>query len=70
MCYEFLPQYSPHYNPIELSFSAIKAWICCNGETFQIAESDGTLIGLLHQAINTVSVEKEQAWFSWSGHGL
>jgi len=31
MQYEFLPPYSPDYNPIELAFSAIKAHIQRNG---------------------------------------
>lgn len=28
----FLPPYSPNYNPIELAFSAIKAFVRCAGE--------------------------------------
>jgi hypothetical protein len=32
MQYMFLPPYSPDYNPIELAFSAIKAFVQCVGE--------------------------------------
>jgi hypothetical protein len=39
MHYEFLPPYSPDYNPIEEAFSAIKAYICQNGNLVHIAMS-------------------------------
>ncbi|KAF9508971.1 hypothetical protein BS47DRAFT_1302127, partial [Hydnum rufescens UP504] len=67
---EFLPPYSPDYNPIELSFSAIKARIRREGERFRIAETDGALISLLHEVVNSVSTENAHAWFAWSGYEL
>jgi hypothetical protein len=41
MKYLFFPPYSPDFNPIKLTFSAIKAWICHNGGLLRDAMTDG-----------------------------
>ena len=68
MWIEFLPPYSPDFNPIELVFSSIKAWIQANGELVQaVAEDhdDTNLIMSLYDAVFSVSDSEEKAmgWF-------
>ena len=36
----YLPPYSPDFNPIELAFSAIKAYVWCYGNIIQTAMQD------------------------------
>jgi hypothetical protein len=46
MKYLFLPPYSPDFNPIELAFSAIKAWMCHHGAWLRdsmVNEDDGVV---------------------------
>src|SRR5580698_4988865 len=37
---EFLPPYSPDYNPIELAFSAMKYHLRCNGDYVRMAMTE------------------------------
>jgi len=43
----FLPPYYPDYNPIELAFSSIKAYVWCHGELGQ-QDADNALAYYRH----------------------
>lgn len=58
-----LPPYSPNFNPIELSFSSLKAWIRRN---FQEADCFETFGHFMDYAISQIDVQTHApAWF-WS----
>jgi hypothetical protein len=66
MRYEFLPPYSPDYNPIELAFSAIKAHICHHGGLMHLAmqDTDDTdKYVKLNEAVWSVTPEDAYGWF-------
>jgi len=68
---EFLPPYSPDYNPIELAFSAIKAHIRRNGHAIRAAmngKDDTDVYVLLHEAVWTVTPENAKGWFHHCGY--
>ena len=66
----FLPSYSPDLNPIELSFSSIKAWLRANrDEVNQEMESkNGTVYNALWQAVYSVTPEKARGWYKHCGY--
>jgi len=69
---EYLPPYSPDFNPIEEAFSSIKAWIRANrnhvhAETTYGADNAHVVLG---EAISSVTVDKAQAWFAHSGYTI
>ncbi|THU81222.1 hypothetical protein K435DRAFT_694040, partial [Dendrothele bispora CBS 962.96] len=61
----FLPPYSPDLNPIEESFSAVKAWICCHWKEAQRSEYPDVF---LIEASATVNAEKAKGWITHSGY--
>ncbi|THU92535.1 hypothetical protein K435DRAFT_587671, partial [Dendrothele bispora CBS 962.96] len=61
----FLPPYSPHLNPIEESFSSVKAHIWRNWQAAQ--DSEQPEIYLL-EAASTVTSEKARGWIQHSGY--
>lgn len=66
MRYEFLPPYSPDYNPIELAFSAIKAHIRRQGGLIRLAmddDDDTDVYVKLNEAVWSVTVEDAVGWF-------
>jgi transposase len=69
---EFLPPYSPDYNPIELAFSAIKAHIRRNGSIVRAAwASDGgdaDVYMRLLEAVFTVKQEDARGWYEHCGY--
>ena len=68
---EFLPPYSPDYNPIELTFSAIKAYIRRNGHAIRAVmnEKDNTdVYVLLHEAVWMITAENAEGWFHHCGY--
>ena len=66
----FLPSYSPNLNPIELSFSSIKAWLRANrDEVNQEMESkNGTVYNALWQVVYSVTPEKARGWYKHCGY--
>lgn len=63
---EFLPPYSPDYNPIELAFSKFKAHIRSRETKFRImdqTEEEMEIHLFLLDAIFSVSVEDAQGYF-------
>jgi transposase len=60
----YLPPYSPDYNPIEQSFSSLKAWLRRN----YIHDIDkDTPLTFLHQACDSITAQKAQGWYRASG---
>ena len=71
MWYEFLPPYSPDYNPIEFAFSYIKGVIRCWGDISHVAMSGSDEVAVyerLHEAVWAVTADHAQAWFSKCGY--
>jgi hypothetical protein len=71
MCYEFLPPYSPDFNPIKLGFSTIKSWICRHGQAVRAAMSEkdkNDVYVLLHEAVWSISCEDAEGWFHHCGY--
>lgn len=71
MRYEFLPPYSPDYNPIELAFSTVKAFVRRNGQAFRSAmteKCDTEVYVLLNEAIWTITPEDALGWFHHCGY--
>ncbi|KAK2463341.1 hypothetical protein APHAL10511_004652 [Amanita phalloides] len=63
---EFLPPYSPDFNPIELAFSAMKYHLCRNGDYVRMAMTELSDIEIhvaLLQALYTSTVEDCQGWY-------
>jgi len=67
MRYEFLPPYSPDFNPIEPGFSAIKAHIRRHGGLYRAAtqsrDAKADVLGLLHDAVWSVTADDAAGWF-------
>ncbi|TFY51280.1 hypothetical protein EVG20_g11074 [Dentipellis fragilis] len=71
MQYEFLPPYSPDYNPIELAFSSVRNHLRRHSERIRAAMTESQLDGddidvylALHEAVFSVTPEQARAWFS------
>jgi transposase len=65
MKYLFLPPYSPDFNPIELTFSAIKAFIRRNGAFYQNIMTRGSteeICAWLAEAVWAVTPADAKAW--------
>ena len=61
------------YNPIELTFSAIKAKIRHEGKKFQVAMTDDDNLDvylLLNEAIWSVTAENARGWFGHCGYSI
>lgn len=66
----FLPAYSPDLNPIELTFSSIKAWLRTNRDRVnqEMESENGTVYNALWQAVHSVTPEKAQGWYKHCGY--
>ena len=68
---EFLPPYSPDFNPIEEAFSSIKSWIRHNRDFIRaglIANDPISPYAILYDAVHSVTATKAQGWFCHSGY--
>jgi transposase len=71
MRYIFLPPYSPDYNPIELAFSSIKAYIRRKGDiarTTMLDDDDMDVRLFLNEAVFSVTEDDAKGWFNHSGY--
>jgi DDE superfamily endonuclease len=72
MRYEFLPPYSPDYNPIELCFSAMKYYLRRNGDYVLVAMSELSeteVLYALHEAVYRVgTLDNAFGWFRHCGY--
>jgi len=63
---EFLPPYSPDFNPIELTFSAVKAHLRQNHHQLLAAMGPGDDLDVyiaLHEAVYSISQDNTEGWF-------
>ena len=73
MRYIFLPPYSPDYNPIELAFSSIKAYIHCKGDIARatmLDDDDTDVMLFLNEAVFSVTEDDAKGWFNHSGYKI
>jgi transposase len=71
MRYEFLPPYSPDFNPIELAFSAMKYHLRRNGEYIRLAMthlSTNDIYCTLLEALFQISLADVFGWFRYCGY--
>jgi transposase len=71
MRYEFLPPYSPDYNPIELTFSAMKYKLRRNGEYVRLAMTElpmEEVISILLETIYSLTPDDVFGWFRHCGY--
>ena len=71
MRYEFLPPYSPDYNPIELAFSAMKYHLPRDGAYIHFAMTqlpDTAIFCTLHKALYQITSEDAFGWFRHCGY--
>lgn len=69
MRYEFLPPYSPDFNPIELAFSCMKYRLRRNGDMIRISTSqDGNEVEVLQLLYGVIYSITEHEAFGWYRH--
>jgi hypothetical protein len=68
----YLPPYSPDFNPIELAFSTIKAWLRanCDRVNHEYESEDGTVYDIFWEAVHAVTAENAKGWFKHCGYFL
>ena len=66
----FLPAYSPDLNPIELTFSSVKAWLRANRDRVnqEMDSENGSVYNALWQAVYSVTPEKARGWYKHCGY--
>jgi transposase len=68
---EFLPPYSPDFNPIELAFSYMKYNLRRDGEYVRFAMtqlSDAEIFSSLLKALYTISPHDCRSWYHYCGY--
>jgi transposase len=68
---EFLPPYSPDYNPIELAFSCMKYYLRRHGEYVRLAMtrmSYAEVYNCLLKALYSISMEDIRGWYKYCGY--
>jgi transposase len=71
MRYEFLPPYSPDFNPIELAFSAMKYHLRRNGQYVRMAMTDMSDLEVhcaLLEALYQSTINDVFRWFRHCGY--
>lgn len=68
----YLPPYSPDFNPIELAFSTIKAWLRTNRDRMnrEMELEDGMVYNVFWEAVHAVTAEHAKGWFKHCGYIL
>jgi len=69
--YEFLPPYSPDYNPIELAFSAMKYHLRRDGAYLRMAMTDmpeREIVSTLMHALYVIRPQDCQGWYRHCGY--
>jgi transposase len=65
---EFLPPYSPDYNPIELLFSAMKYRLRRNGDYIRFAMNELSEVEIHSTLVEAVCDITQQDTFGWFRH--
>jgi transposase len=68
---EFLPPYSPDFNPIELAFSAMKYHLHRDGEYVRMAMNelgDEEIHASLLKALYEITPEDCHSWYEYCGY--
>jgi transposase len=66
---EYLPPYSPDFNPIEEGFSAFKAWLRRNRYWAEQAFRDGNPYTIIWAGIyQSMTCENIRGWFKHAGY--
>lgn len=60
---EFLPPYSPDFNPIELTFSAIKYHLRWHGAALRSLTTRADILCFLWGAVWSITPEDAAGWF-------
>ena len=71
MCYEFLPPYSPNFNPIELGFSAMKYNLRGSGEYVCLAMTHLSMSEIyctLLEALFQITLMDVFGWYRYCGY--
>ena len=68
----FLPSYSPDFNPIELAFSTIKAWLRRYHERVDegLQSDDGLVCEVFRESVQSITVEDAKGWYRQCGYTL
>lgn len=69
---EYLPPYSPDFNPIEEAFSCVKSWIRRNDDwtRFHMGKGEAAAAqALIYATLSAVTPAKVEGWFLHAGYG-
>ena len=68
----YLPAYSPNFNPIELAFSTIKAWLHANRDHInqELESENGTVYNAFWEAIHSVTMTHAKGWYKHCGYNV
>ena len=68
----FLPSYSPDFNPIELAFSTIKAWLRKNRDRAheEMDIEGGIIYNIFWEAVHSITVEQAKGWYNHCGYEI
>ena len=66
----YLPSYSPDLNPIELTFSSIKAWLRANRTRVNadLQSDKGSIYDTFWEAVYSVTSDKAKGWYNHCGY--